>query len=139
MFKSRRKQPVTYLPRHLDPFFIKEEFAPSDEAATSKQQQRANDLLTPHLRVLQFLSSHYTATRLSSSSIEKAYYRMFRITCQALRHTTSHPLAREVHFSLILLGLQVLRYNTSLSGTAQWRFKDDLLSAGLAWFAHSPR
>jgi len=64
---------------------------------------------------------------------------MFRITCQAMRHTSAHPLAREVHFSLILLGLQVLRYNTSLSGTAQWRFKDDLLSAALAWFAHSPR
>ena len=124
---------------HIDPFFVKEEFAPSDEAGITKQQQRAHDLITPHFRLLQFLSSHYTATRLSSSSIEKAYHRMLRTTCRALRHTAGHPLAREVHFSFILLGLQVLRYNTTLSGTAQWRLKDDLLSAGLAWFAHSPR
>lgn len=124
---------------HLDPFFIKEEFAPSDDAATHKQQQRAHDMITPHFRLLQFLSSHYTATRLSSTSIEKAYHRMIRATCRAFRRTSAHPLAREVHFTFVLLGLQVLRFNTSLSGVAQWRLKDDLLSAALAWFTHAPR
>lgn len=124
---------------HLDPFFIKEEFAPSDKEGSLKQQQRAHDLIAPHYRVLQFITSHYTATRLSSPSIEKAYYRLLRVTFRGLRETASHPLAREVHFHIVLLGLRFLRYHTSISTTAQWRLKDDLLSAALAWFANPPR
>lgn len=125
--------------RHVDPFFLKEEFAPSDKEGNMKQQQRAHDRIAPHFRVLQFLASHYTATRFNNSSIENAYLRFLKVTLRGLRDTAGHPLAREVHFHIILLGLRFLRSCTSLDAIARWRLKDDLLSAALAWFAHTPR
>lgn len=124
---------------HDDPFLLKEEFAPSDKASMHRHQQRIHDLSVPHFRVFQFLSSHYSATRLSSPTLEKAYHRLLRVTFRGLRATGCHPLMRELHFHTILLGLKVLRYSTTLGPAAYWRFKDDLLTAALAWFAHAPR
>jgi len=124
---------------HLDPFYVKEEFAPSDHDLIQKQQQRAHDLIAPHYRILQFLSSHYNATRLTNASTEKAYLRLLTATFDGMRHTTSHPLAREVHFQLIELGLEVVQNSRQLNTTQRWKFKDALLSAALAWFAQPAR
>lgn len=56
-----------------------------------------------------------------------------------MRCTTSHPLAREIHFQLIELGLEVVRLSRHLDSRQRWKFKDALLSAALAWFANPPR
>ncbi|KAF2842827.1 hypothetical protein M501DRAFT_32254 [Patellaria atrata CBS 101060] len=125
--------------KHEDPLYGKMEFAPSDRAVIAKQQQRAYNTIAPHFRLIQFLESHYNASRLGIPSIEKIYHRLMQITLDHMVSTTSHPLAREVHFHIILLGLKMLRFNTSLDGTAQWRFKDRLLGAALAWFSLPPR
>ena len=61
------------------------------------------------------------------------------MTLEGLRHCTGHPLAREFHFQVVLLGLAILRYNINLDPVARWRLKDMILSAGLRWFAHQPR
>jgi phosphatidylinositol 4-kinase len=61
------------------------------------------------------------------------------ITLDALAETKSHPLAREAHFHIILLGLRILRFSTALDLTILWRLKDRLLTAALAWFANPPR
>ena len=57
----------------------------------------------------------------------------------AMKDTVSQPLAREVHFHILLLALKVLRFSTHLDSAVRWRLKDATLSAGLAWFANSPR
>lgn len=115
------------------------EFAPSDRDLIQKRQQFAIDLLAPHLRLVQFLSSHYNATRLSSPYIQRIYQRLINITLTALIDVRSHPLAREVHFHIILLGLKVIRFSTDLDTELLWRFKDRLLSAAVAWFATTPK
>jgi hypothetical protein len=48
-------------------------------------------------------------------------------------------LAREIRFQIILFGLKVLRYSTTISAVAQWRLKDQILSAALSWFSFAPR
>ncbi|OAA53761.1 phosphatidylinositol 4-kinase [Niveomyces insectorum RCEF 264] len=121
-----------------DPFFVKMEFAPSDSAAMAKQQQHVHDLLSPHTRLLQFLQSHFNATRLGSVDIQKGFLRMLDITLDAVRTAgTSHPMARELRFQIVLFGLRVLRYSSTISAIAQWRLKDKILSAALSWFASS--
>lgn len=125
--------------RHVDPFFLKEEFAPSDKEGNLRQQQRAHNQIAPHFRVLQFLASHYTATRLNNSTVENVYLRFLKITLHGLRETAGHPLARETHFHIVLLGLRILRNSTNLDAIARWRLKDDILSTALSWFAHVPR
>ncbi|KAI9718337.1 MAG: phosphatidylinositol-4- kinase [Chrysothrix sp. TS-e1954] len=124
---------------HPDPFYLKEEFAPSDGEALKKQQKRIQDLIAPHFRILQFLESHYHATRLNGVAAEKSYHRFLQVTLRGLRQTSSHPLSREIHFRMLSLGLKILRHSTSLAPALRWRLKDDLLSVGLDWFSNPPR
>jgi phosphatidylinositol 4-kinase len=96
-------------------------------------------MIAPHLRLAYFLSSHFNATRLGSPSIQRVYYRLINITLDTLMESKAHPLGREAHFQIILLGLRILRFSTGLDSSILWRFKDRILSAGLAWFASAPR
>jgi phosphatidylinositol 4-kinase len=64
---------------------------------------------------------------------------MIRATLDGLKHSNGHPLARELHFSIVLFGLRVLKYSTALSSIAQWRLKNQIVSAALSWFSFAPR
>jgi phosphatidylinositol 4-kinase len=139
MSLSKHRCQLTFVSSHYDPFYIKQEFSPSDRELIVKRQRAAYDLITPHVRLLEFLSSHFSATRHGSPHIQKVYQRLINVTLDALAKTRAHPLARECHFYVILLGLRILRASTDLDRTNLWRFKDRLLSAALAWFAFPPR
>lgn len=124
--------------RHPDPFYIKEEFAPSDRATLAKRQHAAHNLLAPHSRLLQFLSSHFNSTRLGSPNTEKVFLRLLDATLGGLKHATGHPLAREIRFQIILFALKVLRHSVGLSFSARCFLKDRILSAALSWFSFAP-
>lgn len=134
-----RKGFFSNLFHHLDPFYIKEEFAPSDWEAIKRREQVTHSLIDPHLRLTHFLSSHFSASRLTSPSTERVYNRLIRITLLAMNKTVAQPLAREVHFHIVLLAMKVLRHSTHLDAAAQWRLKDAILSAGLSWFCTAPK
>jgi phosphatidylinositol 4-kinase len=125
--------------QHLDPFYIKEEFAPSNWEAIKRREQATHNTISPHLRLTHFLSSHFSASRLTSPSVERVYHRLIRITLTSMRHAVSQPLAREVHFHIVLLALKVLKYSTRIDPVARWRLKDAILSGALAWFATAPK
>jgi phosphatidylinositol 4-kinase A len=122
-----------------DPFFLKEEYAPSDNAGVTKTRQRIHDLLAPHTRLLQFFASHYNATRLGNVDTQKIFLRTLNLTLEAIRTSSRHPMAREIHFQIVLFGLRVLRTSTTMSAVAQWSLKDKILSAGLRWFSAPPK
>ncbi|RQM06895.1 hypothetical protein DH86_00000031 [Scytalidium sp. 3C] len=121
-----------------DPFFVKEEFAPSDRAGSQKRQQLAHNLVTPHMRLLHFLGSHYNATRLCNPHTEMAFLRLLEITFDGYKHATDHPLAREVRFEIVLFGLKVMKHSTGLDFMAKCRLKNKILSAALTWFSFAP-
>nr|OQO30152.1 hypothetical protein B0A51_04540 [Rachicladosporium sp. CCFEE 5018] len=123
---------------HLDPFYVKEEFAPTNWEAIAKRQQVTHDLIAPHLRLIWYLKSHFNASRLTAPNVEKVYARLMRVTMTAMQRTVSQPLAREVHFHLVLLALDILQLQTRLDAATQWRSKDAILSGALAWFATAP-
>ncbi|KAK2628177.1 hypothetical protein QTJ16_002823 [Diplocarpon rosae] len=123
---------------HPDPFYIKEEFAPSDRPTLLKKQQIANNLLAPHMRLLQFLGSHFNATRLGSPHTERVFLRLLDVTLDGLKHATGHPLAREIRFHIILFALKVLRHSIALPFEARCLLKDRILSAALTWFTFAP-
>jgi phosphatidylinositol 4-kinase len=126
------------LTRHPDPFYGKQEFAPTDKEALSREQQRVYNLIAPHFRLLQFLSSHFNASRLGNSNVEFVYNRLMHITLDAMSAGCPQPLAREAYFHIVLLGLRILRHSTTLPAPIKWRLHDRILSAGLAWFAKAP-
>ncbi|KAF2863553.1 phosphatidylinositol-4-kinase [Piedraia hortae CBS 480.64] len=123
---------------HPDPFNVKEEFAPSKWDVIVKKAQAVHDLLAPHMRLTMYVSSHFYASRLTSPAIERIYIRLMRITMLAMKHAYAQPLAREVHFHMLLLALGVLRHSTCLDYPSMWRLRDAILSAGLKWFSTAP-
>ncbi len=125
--------------RHPDPFYIKEEFAPSDRAVLSKRQQAAHNLLQPHMRLLQFLGSHFNATRLGSPHTEKVFSRLLDATLVGLKHSTGHPLTRELRFQIVFFSLKVLKHSIALDFGARCLLKDRILSSALSWFNFAPR
>ncbi|KAF1360229.1 hypothetical protein EJ07DRAFT_155213 [Lizonia empirigonia] len=125
--------------RHPDPFYGKQEFAATDKEALSKHQQHIYNLIAPHFRLLQFLSSHFSASRLSKSDFERVYVRLIHVTLEEMSAGCSQPLAREAYFHVILLALRIVRHSTTIASAAKWRLMDRLLTAALAWFAHAPQ
>ncbi|KAF9730815.1 hypothetical protein PMIN06_009193 [Paraphaeosphaeria minitans] len=124
--------------KHPDPFYGKQEFAPTDKPYLAKRQQHIYNIIAPHYRLLQFLSSHFNATRLGNPDLELVYSRLIHVTLDALSLGCAQPLAREAYFHIVLLGLRIVRHCTTLSSALKWRLKDRILSAGLAWFAKAP-
>ena len=125
--------------RHLDPFYIKEEFAPSEKAELIKRQQVAHHLIAPHLRLLHFLRGHFNASRLGTLHSQQIFRGIAMATLEGLRESSAHPLAREFFFQAALFGLDILRYCAGLDQVSRWRLKDTILSAALSWFSHPPR
>lgn len=90
------------------------------------------------MRLLQFLGSHFNATRLGSPNIEKIFVRLLGTTLNGLKHATGHPLAREIRLQIILFALKVLRHSTALELSSRCLLKDSILSAALTWFTFPP-
>ena len=132
-------RPWTETFSHMDPFDMKEEFAPSEKALIGKRQQAAHNLIAPHLRILQFLTSHFNSSRLGSPHTQRIFHRLIVLTLNGLKHSAMHPLAREFHFQFILFSLNYLRSCTGFDQAARWRLKDAILSAGLSWFTRPPQ
>ncbi|KAI6249657.1 Phosphatidylinositol 4-kinase stt4 [Erysiphe necator] len=124
---------------HSDPFNNKMEFAPSDRSTVTKKVRRAQGLLAPHMVLVQFLSSHFNAMRLCNENTEKVFLRILDTSLKGLNHATAHPLAREIRFQVILLSLNILQNCANLNNHTKSNFKDNILSAALTWFSHSPR
>ncbi|KAL1962296.1 hypothetical protein VTN77DRAFT_9839 [Rasamsonia byssochlamydoides] len=124
---------------HPDPFVTNIELLPTDKDLLLRKQQKAHNILSPHFRILQFFESHFNAIRLGSPHLQRIFCRVISSTVVGLKETCGHPLAREVHFHIILFGLKVLRYSTTQSTISKWKLKDQILSAALSWFRHPPR
>jgi phosphatidylinositol 4-kinase len=124
---------------YLDPLHTKIELLPTDKALMLKKQQKAQDTLSPHSRVLQFFESHFNAIRLGNLQDQQLFCRLISSTVVALCQTQGHPLAREVHFRIVLFGLRVLKHLSPQNISASWKLKDQILSAALSWFKHPAR
>ncbi|KAI1873164.1 uncharacterized protein JN550_003417 [Neoarthrinium moseri] len=124
---------------HPDPFFVKEEFAPSDNAGLIKRRQVVHNLLAPHTHLVQFFSSHFNATRLGSPDTQRIFLRLLDVTLNAMKKSISHPMARELRLRIILFSLRVLKASDGVGTLTQWRLKDKILSAGLNWFQFAPK
>ncbi|KAJ5217499.1 uncharacterized protein N7469_011124 [Penicillium citrinum] len=123
----------------VDPMHAKIELLPTDKALMLKNQQDAQNTLSPHMRVLQFFESHFNAVRLGNLQDQQLFCRLVSGTVVALAKTQSHPLAREIHFRIVVFALKILQTMSPRNGPATWKLKDQILTAALSWFKHTPR
>jgi phosphatidylinositol 4-kinase len=71
--------------------------------------------------------------------MEKVFIRLLNATLDGLKHSTGHPLSREIRFQIVLFGLRVLRYSIGIEFGARCLLKDRILSSALGWFSFPPQ
>ncbi|KAL4761682.1 1-phosphatidylinositol 4-kinase STT4 [Aspergillus foveolatus] len=124
---------------HVDPMYAKIELLPTNKDSMLQQQQFAQNILAPHLQIIQLFESHFNAVRLGNAQTQHLFSRFIDRTTVGLLHASNHPLAREMHFRIIHFCLRALRHCTSIDNVTLWRHKHQTLSAALNWFKHPPR
>ncbi|KAL4972401.1 hypothetical protein BDW66DRAFT_169647 [Aspergillus desertorum] len=124
---------------HVDPMYAKIELLPTNKESMLQQQRLAQNILAPHLQIIQLFESHFNAVRLGNAQTQRLFSRFVDRTTVGLLHASNHPLAREVHFRIVRFCLRVLRHCKSIDNVTLWRYKHRILSAALSWFKHPPR
>ncbi|KAL3463767.1 hypothetical protein BJX64DRAFT_256130 [Aspergillus heterothallicus] len=125
--------------KHVDPMYAKIELLPTDKDLMLQQQKLAQNILAPHLKIIQFFESHYNAVRLGNFQTQRLFCRFVDRTAVGLLLANNHPLARELHFRIVSFCLGILRHCTSLDNVTLWRLKQQVISAALSWFTEAPR
>lgn len=145
----------------VDPFTHPIEYSPSDKAFMDKKMGAAKKLLTPHLILIQVLSSRFQAVKYQEAGLMLSFMRVVALSCKHADHMrcvsllapfarctlsltiprtpcSTHPLAREPRFALLLFGLQMLA-SSHLEAVLELKLRDYLFKMGLAWFAVRPQ
>ncbi|KAJ3555853.1 hypothetical protein NM688_g2347 [Phlebia brevispora] len=104
---------------YCDPFYHPVEYSPSEREAVERSSKSAQRLLTPHTIVLQLL-------------------RLMLASMDARAHMSTHPLAREARFSLLLFAFEVLR-SSYLDIYCENQIREDIYLTAFAWFSVRPQ
>lgn len=121
-----------------DPFETPIEYTPSDKKIMDVEKKKADRLLRPHLLLIQVLSSQFQAVKYSEAGIMISLARLMMRSLGAADRMSTHPLSREVRFSLLLFGFQILA-SSRTEALLELRFRDLLFKAAFAWFAIRPQ
>ncbi|KAK6909388.1 hypothetical protein I203_103405 [Kwoniella mangroviensis CBS 8507] len=123
---------------YQDPFEQPVEYAPSDKKILDLELAKARKLLRPHLLLVQVLSSQFQAIKYRERGIMVCLIRLMMRSLKAHKQMSTHSLAREVRFSLLLFGFQMLA-SSRMEALLELRFRDRLFHAAFSWFAFRPQ
>ncbi|WRT70200.1 uncharacterized protein IL334_007194 [Kwoniella shivajii] len=123
---------------YRDPFEQPVEYSPSDKKILDLELAKARKLLRPHLLLIQVLSSQFQAIKYRERGIMVSLIRLMMRSLKAHKLMSTHPLAREVRFSLLLFGFQMLA-SSRMEALLELRFRDRLFQAAFSWFAFRPQ
>ncbi|KAF9919852.1 phosphatidylinositol-4- kinase [Linnemannia zychae] len=121
-----------------DPFRVRMEYAPTDKKARQRSYKIASYLFSPHLIWIEFLSSRFQATRYRNRDMISTFIRLIQLTFAKEHKMSTHPLAREGRFQLLLLGLHLLR-SDRMEALIEYQLRSALYLSALSWFELSPR
>ncbi|KAG8764613.1 phosphatidylinositol-4- kinase [Ceratobasidium sp. 428] len=121
-----------------DPFKHPVEYNPTDKTEMDQTLADARRLLVPHTILLQMLRSRFQAVRYRNPGLMQLLLRLVLRSTRKGVTLSTHPLAREARFSLLIFGFEVLR--SSLMDTyPEARLREALYRAALSWFAVRPQ
>ncbi|KAI8359377.1 hypothetical protein B0O80DRAFT_382166 [Mortierella sp. GBAus27b] len=121
----------------MDPFRARMEYSPSDKKARQESYKIASYLFIPHIIWIEFLSSRFQATRYGNRDMVDVFTRLIQLTFDAGYKMSTHPVAREGRFQLILLGLRLIQSNR-MEALVEYKIRSALYLAALSWFELSP-
>ncbi|QRV86070.1 phosphatidylinositol 3- and 4-kinase [Ceratobasidium sp. AG-Ba] len=121
-----------------DPFKHPVQYNPTDKAEMDQALADARRLLVPHTILLQMLRSRFQAVRYGNPGLMQLLLRLVLRSTRKGVTLSTHPLARESRFSLLIFGFEVLR--SSLMDTyPEAQLREALYRAALSWFAVRPQ
>ncbi|CAE6468907.1 unnamed protein product [Rhizoctonia solani] len=121
-----------------DPFRHPVGYNPTNKSDMDKILGDARRLLVPHIILLQMLRSRFQAVRYKNPGLMQLLLRLVLRSTRKGVSLSTHALAREPRFSLLIFGFEVLR--SSLMDTyPEARLREALYRAALSWFAVRPQ
>nr|XP_031861737.1 uncharacterized protein CI109_002970 [Kwoniella shandongensis]KAA5528809.1 hypothetical protein CI109_002970 [Kwoniella shandongensis] len=123
---------------YTDPFEVPVEYSPSDKKNMDLELAKARRLLRPHALLVQVLSSQFQAIKYRERGVMVSLIRLMMRSLKAHNSMSTHPLAREVRFALLLFGFQMLA-SSRMEALLELRFRDRLFQAAFSWFAVRPQ
>ncbi|KAG0006350.1 phosphatidylinositol-4- kinase [Modicella reniformis] len=121
-----------------DPFRVRMEYTPTDKKARQRNYKIASYLFTPHVIWTEFLSSRFQATRYRNRDMVDTFTRLLQLTFANGNKMSTHSLAREGRFQLLLLGLRLLQSNR-MEALIEYKLRSALYRSALSWYELSPR
>ncbi|ODN73286.1 hypothetical protein L202_07835 [Cryptococcus amylolentus CBS 6039] len=123
---------------YQDPFEIPVEYSPSNKKILDLELAKARRLLRPHTLLIQILSSQFQAVKYRERGMTVSLIRLLMRSLKAHKEMSTHPLAREVRFSFLLFGFQVLA-SSKMEALLELKLRDRLYQAAFSWFAVRPQ
>ncbi|CAE6400878.1 unnamed protein product, partial [Rhizoctonia solani] len=121
-----------------DPFRHPVGYNPTNKSDMDQVLGDARRLLVPHTILLQMLRSRFQAVRYKNPGLMQLLLRLVLRSTRKGVSLSTHALAREPRFSLLIFGFEVLR--SSLMDTyPEARLREALYRAALSWFAVRPQ
>ncbi|CAE6494869.1 unnamed protein product [Rhizoctonia solani] len=121
-----------------DPFRHPVGYNPTNKSDMDQILGDARRLLVPHTILLQMLRSRFQAVRYKNPGLMQLLLRLVLRSTRKGVSLSTHALAREPRFSLLIFGFEVLR--SSLMDTyPEARLREALYRTALSWFAVRPQ
>lgn len=138
---------------YTDPFEVPIEYTPSDKKTMDLEMAKANKMLRPHHLLIKVLATQYQGMKNREAGVTVSLVRLLMRSLGAAKKMRSassldmnrskltistHCLAREVRFSLLLFGFQILA-SSRMESLLELRFRERLYNAAFAWFSSRPQ
>lgn len=120
------------------PFLQKTEMSAFDRSEITREHELARKLFSPHLTLIHLISSRYQAFRYRDPTMVLALVRLIQRSGAATSWMSTHPLAREARFSLIVFGFRVIQ-GSRLDALVEFQLREALFKMAFAWFASYPQ
>ncbi|CAE6500527.1 unnamed protein product [Rhizoctonia solani] len=121
-----------------DPFRHPVGYNPTNKSDMDQILGDARRLLVPHTILLQMLRSRFQAVRYKNPGLIQLLLRLVLRSTRKGVSLSTHALAREPRFNLLIFGFEVLR--SSLMDTyPEARLREALYRSALSWFAFRPQ
>ncbi|PWN24131.1 hypothetical protein BCV69DRAFT_280033 [Microstroma glucosiphilum] len=118
----------------------KTEMSAFDREEIVREREKAKRLFSPHLTLLQLISSRFQAFRYRNPTMVYALIQMLQTSCTAVHEgrMTTHPLSRQVRFTLLLFGLRVVQ-SSRLDMLVEHQLRRALYDVAFEWFSTIPQ
>ncbi|KAG6880260.1 hypothetical protein C0992_001828 [Termitomyces sp. T32_za158] len=123
---------------YQDPFYEPISYSPTDKEVIDRGSANARRILTPHVLVLQMLFSRLQAARYRRPGMMFLIQHLVLRSARAYRLMSTHALAREERFSLLLFGFETLK-SSHLDSYSESLLRESLYSVAFAWFSVRPQ